>query len=68
MRASGLAPPFACRSGTCGSCATGLVEGRVEDIEAPSAPLGDGEVLLGRATPFAGRPWRKTFPMTAQYG
>ncbi len=66
MRAGGLAPPFAWRSGICGTCATGLVEGRVEDIEAPSAPLGDGEVPLGRATPFAGRPRRKTFPTTAQ--
>ena len=51
--ASGLAPPFACRSGVCGTCATGLTDGQIDYVEAPSAPLGDGEVLLCCAVPGA---------------
>ncbi|HJS88309.1 MAG TPA: SRPBCC family protein, partial [Acetobacteraceae bacterium] len=42
----GLAPPFGCRSGICGTCATRLGGGAVEYIEEPLAPREPGEVLL----------------------
>ena len=49
--AAGLAPAFSCRSGICGTCATKLHCGQVDYIEEPSAPHGEGEVLLCCATP-----------------
>jgi ferredoxin-NADP reductase len=42
----GLAPPFGCRSGICGTCATPIKSGSVKYIEEPLVPLTEGEVLL----------------------
>ena len=47
----GLSPPFSCRSGSCGSCATRKLAGRVRYIDAPSAVIGEDEVLLCCALP-----------------
>jgi antitoxin MazE len=44
--AVGLAPVFGCRSGICGTSATGIISGAVDDVEEPLAPCGDGQVLL----------------------
>ena len=49
--AAGLNPAFACRSGICGTCATRIKCGAVDYLETPSAPHGDDEVLICRATP-----------------
>ena len=49
--AAGLTPPFACRSGICGTCATRVKSGTVDYVEEPSAPHGDNEVLICCATP-----------------
>ena len=51
--ARGLAPEYSCRSGSCGSCKTRLLEGEVSYARPPSAPLDDGEVLPCCATPAA---------------
>lgn len=47
----GLAPPYSCRSGSCGSCRTRLLSGSVTYTKQPSAPIADGEVLLCSAVP-----------------
>ncbi len=49
--AAGLAPPFSCRSGICGTCATKLQCGAVDYIDAPIGPHGDDEVLICCSTP-----------------
>jgi ferredoxin-NADP reductase/predicted pyridoxine 5'-phosphate oxidase superfamily flavin-nucleotide-binding protein len=51
--ARGLAPEYSCRSGSCGSCRTRLLEGEVSYATPPSAPLADGEVLPCCAMPAA---------------
>lgn len=51
--ARGLAPEFSCRSGTCGTCRTRLVQGAVTYLKHPEAPLGEGEVLICCAVPAA---------------
>ena len=48
---AGLAPDYACRSGTCGTCATRIRCGTVDYLEAPSAVPDDGEILICSATP-----------------
>lgn len=48
---AGLEPPFSCRAGLCGSCASELVDGTVEYIEPPLDEPRDGEVLLCCARP-----------------
>lgn len=50
----GLNPPFSCRSGTCGSCRTKIVEGAVTYHAVPSAEIGQGEALVCCAVPAAG--------------
>lgn len=47
----GLSPPFSCRSGSCGSCATRKLVGQVRYIDPPSAVVSDDEVLLCCAVP-----------------
>jgi uncharacterized protein len=47
----GHAPPFSCRAGICGSCATRLVAGRVSYDEPPLDPPAEGELLLCCAKP-----------------
>ena len=50
----GLAPKFSCRSGICGTCTTGIVEGAVDYLEDPVAPRGAREVLLCCSVPRPG--------------
>lgn len=51
--ASGLAPDFGCRSGTCGSCATRLLSGQVHYVTPPTGPVSEGEVLICCAEPLS---------------
>lgn len=50
----GLNPPFSCRAGHCGSCATRLVRGRVTYAEPTAWRPAEGEVLLRCAVPAQG--------------
>lgn len=50
----GLSPPFSCRSGYCGSCATRITTGRVTYAEPTAWRPAEGEVLLCCAVPAAG--------------
>jgi hypothetical protein len=50
----GLNPPFSCRAGHCGSCATRMKAGRVTYAEPTAWRPGEGEVLLCCAVPAAG--------------
>ncbi|HEY9102229.1 pyridoxamine 5'-phosphate oxidase family protein [Chitinimonas sp.] len=50
----GLAPAFSCRSGSCGSCRTRVLEGEVSYAAQPSAEVGEGEALVCCAIPAAG--------------
>ncbi len=47
----GLAPPFSCRAGHCGSCATRLIAGQVRYPTPTDWSCADGEVLLCSAMP-----------------
>jgi ferredoxin-NADP reductase/predicted pyridoxine 5'-phosphate oxidase superfamily flavin-nucleotide-binding protein len=49
----GLSPPFSCRGGHCGSCATRMTAGRVTYAEPTGWRPGEGEVLLCCALPAA---------------
>lgn len=48
----GLEPEFSCRAGVCGSCAVGLVSGKVEYFEEPLDPPAEGQVLLCCSRPL----------------
>ncbi len=50
----GYSPPYACRAGHCGSCATPLRSGRVTYAEPTAFKPAEGEVLLCCARPAAG--------------
>ncbi len=50
----GLNPPFSCRAGHCGSCATRMTAGRVTYAEPTAWRPVEGEVLLCCAVPAAG--------------
>jgi hypothetical protein len=50
----GLNPPFSCRAGHCGSCATRMTTGRVTYAEPTAWRPAEGEVLLCCAVPAAG--------------
>ena len=50
----GLSPPFSCRAGHCGSCATRMTSGKVTYAEPTAWRPGEGEVLLCCALPAAG--------------
>jgi ferredoxin-NADP reductase/predicted pyridoxine 5'-phosphate oxidase superfamily flavin-nucleotide-binding protein len=50
----GLNPPYSCRAGHCGSCATRMTAGRVTYAEPTAWRPGEGEVLLCCAVPAAG--------------
>ena len=50
----GLNPPFSCRAGHCGSCATRMTAGRVTYAEPTAWRPAQGEVLLCCAVPAAG--------------
>ena len=47
----GLAPEFSCRSGICGTCRVGLLQGSVSYFEDPLDETGDRQVLLCCARP-----------------
>lgn len=47
----GLNPPFSCRSGTCGTCATVKLSGAVRYENRPAAVIADNKVLLCLALP-----------------
>lgn len=47
----GLSPPFACRDGKCGSCATRLIKGEIGYRTKPTAATGEDEVLICCAVP-----------------
>ncbi len=51
--ARGVDAPFSCRAGTCGSCATRVVEGAVSYIRPPSFKVPAGEALLCCSVPAA---------------
>lgn len=46
-----VSPPFSCRMGSCGSCKTKLLKGKVTYDTEPSFPVEDNEVLLCCAVP-----------------
>lgn len=50
----GMNPPFSCRAGHCGSCATRITAGRVTYAEPTAWRPAEGEVLLCCAVPAAG--------------
>jgi ferredoxin-NADP reductase/predicted pyridoxine 5'-phosphate oxidase superfamily flavin-nucleotide-binding protein len=50
----GLNPPFSCRAGHCGSCATRMTAGRVTYAEPTAWRPAEGEVLLCCAVPAEG--------------
>jgi hypothetical protein len=47
----GFSPPFNCRSGSCGACATRKLSGAIRYAEEPTAVVADDEILLCRALP-----------------
>ncbi len=47
----GLSPEFSCRAGVCGTCRTGLLQGKVSYFEEPLDEVGDQHVLLCCARP-----------------
>ena len=49
--AHGLTPPFACRSGGCGSCATRLKAGKVVCTTPPASDPGEDMALICSAVP-----------------
>jgi len=49
--AEGLKPPFACRAGVCGTCATRVLNGTVSYAATPSAAVPKGSALICIAQP-----------------
>lgn len=49
--ARGLAPEYGCRNGSCGSCRTPVLEGKVTYPSQPSFPVAEDEALLCCAVP-----------------
>ncbi len=50
----GLSPPYSCRSGSCGSCATHIVEGAVTYASKPGATHAPDQALVCCALPAQG--------------
>lgn len=48
---AGIAAPWSCRAGRCGTCATRLIEGRVTYLEPPEFGVEPGHTLICRAEP-----------------
>lgn len=51
---SGIAPPHSCRSGSCGTCAVGVLKGEVDYAEPPVHEIADGDALICVARPRPG--------------
>jgi ferredoxin-NADP reductase/MOSC domain-containing protein YiiM len=49
--ASGIAIPFGCRAGNCGTCVTRILSGSVTYLHEPAAPLAASEILPCVAVP-----------------
>ncbi|WP_043615237.1 pyridoxamine 5'-phosphate oxidase family protein [Ensifer sp. ZNC0028] len=49
--ARGLNPDYGCRNGSCGTCRTPVLEGRVTYPSQPSFPVAEGEALICCAVP-----------------
>ncbi|MBV1932221.1 MAG: iron-sulfur cluster-binding domain-containing protein [Porticoccaceae bacterium] len=47
----GLTPPYSCRSGVCGTCATKIIEGDVAYVDPPLAETAAGQALICCAYP-----------------
>jgi uncharacterized protein len=52
--ARGLTPDYSCRTGSCGTCRTRILEGTVSYRQRPAADLADGQALICCAVPAAG--------------
>ncbi|WDZ79908.1 pyridoxamine 5'-phosphate oxidase family protein (plasmid) [Ensifer adhaerens] len=52
--ARGLTPEYGCRNGSCGSCRTPVLEGKVTYPSQPSFPVAEGEALICCAVPAEG--------------
>ena len=52
--AQGLQPLYACRSGSCGTCATRVAKGTVDYAEPPAHEIAPGEALICIAHPHPG--------------
>lgn len=52
--ARGLTPEYSCRAGSCGSCRTAVIEGKVAYAQSPVAPTDAGSALICCAVPAAG--------------
>jgi ferredoxin-NADP reductase/MOSC domain-containing protein YiiM len=48
---NGIAIPFGCRAGSCGTCVTKVLAGDASYLHAPGAPLAEGEILTCVAVP-----------------
>lgn len=53
--ARGVDAPFSCRAGTCGSCATRIIEGAVAYSRQPSFQVAAGEALICCSMPAASK-------------
>jgi ferredoxin-NADP reductase len=51
--ARGLNPEFSCRSGSCGTCRTRILEGKVAYATPPAFETAENEALICRAVPAA---------------
>lgn len=51
--AAGLSPDFGCRSGSCQTCSSRLLEGTVAYVQKPDSPPPAGEALICSAVPAA---------------
>jgi uncharacterized protein len=49
--ANGLAPPYSCREGSCGTCRTRLEHGAVSYTQPPSAAIPEGQALICCSVP-----------------
>lgn len=49
--ARGLNPDYGCRNGSCGTCRTPVLEGKVTYPSQPSFPVAEGEALICCAVP-----------------